>query len=358
MELIEDVIIFFAQLEELKFHYELHGNEVSDLQFINIIHRGITALLGEPMKMVAESIRTMMVMTKLTTQQVMDIYAMHFKEKCTELQKTEATALYSATNCGGHGWNCRSGYSHDSGRFRDCSGHNMGSKYAGNHPLVMSSRKTASSRSSASPGCLCCGKTDHWMSACPRHYCSNCHSNNHWPKDCPNNEEHADVARTVSKGLIVDSGALCSMVANASDLLFYSLSSSPTTVKTANNERLESKGTGTFSYTSKMDTGLERLEMKDTIYVPGLPDTLLSVSQLCSNGYEVTFRRYKMICEIRDKENKLVTIASAQNGLYRLKNGLLTEATAYGAEVIGNSALLWHSHLRHPGMQMMMDMLA
>ena len=60
----------------------------------------------------------------------------------------------------------------------------------------------------------------------------------------------------------------------------------------------------------------------DVLLVKGLKHNLLSISQLCDSGYDVTFN--KDMCIIHNKDNSSAFSTKRQGNLYRIKLGDLS----------------------------------
>lgn len=86
------------------------------------------------------------------------------------------------------------------------------------------------------------------------------------------------------------------------------------TVKLANNQELVARGDVTVKVC--FDGKTEKIRVHDVLYVPELAANLLSVSQIISKGYLITFSKGECII----KDSKRVTAAKGylQGGIYRL----------------------------------------
>lgn len=108
-------------------------------------------------------------------------------------------------------------------------------------------------------------------------------------------------------------------------------------VRFGNNDGAKIAGKGTVKI------GHGKIKSEEVLFVVGLKHSLLSVSQICDKGNNVTFKRKG--CEIRrENDGKLVAIGTRTFGnLYTL------EETLEGSCLLGqeNEQWLWHKRLGH-----------
>ena len=82
----------------------------------------------------------------------------------------------------------------------------------------------------------------------------------------------------------------------------------------------------------------------DVLYVEGLKHNLLSISQFCDRGYQVTFRTNS--CEIRLPNSKeVLLVGKRSNNVYLLD---ISKSTSIGCLSTKNEeSWLWHKRIAH-----------
>jgi len=86
------------------------------------------------------------------------------------------------------------------------------------------------------------------------------------------------------------------------------------------------------------------LLIHDVLYVEGLKHNMLSISQLCDRGYQVTFRMNS--CEIRLPNSKdVLLIGKRSNNIYLLD---ISSSTSIGCLLTKHEeSWLWHKRVAH-----------
>lgn len=64
------------------------------------------------------------------------------------------------------------------------------------------------------------------------------------------------------------------------------------------------------------------LSIDNILFVEGLKGNLLSISQLCNNGYDVSFNKDE--CIVKKKDESMLFSAKRKRNLYRIKIGEVT----------------------------------
>lgn len=90
-------------------------------------------------------------------------------------------------------------------------------------------------------------------------------------------------------------------------------------IKIANGQELLSKLKGNVNVNILSNDDVEEITISEVHYVPQISTNLLSVSQLTSKGYAVTFT--KEGGKIIDRYGNLAATATQVNGIYRLDIG-------------------------------------
>ena len=86
------------------------------------------------------------------------------------------------------------------------------------------------------------------------------------------------------------------------------------------------------------------LLIHDVLYVEGLKHNLLSISQLCDRGYQVTFRTNS--CEIRLPNSKdVLLIGKRSNNIYLLDISISTSIGCLLSKQ--EESWLWHRRIAH-----------
>lgn len=94
----------------------------------------------------------------------------------------------------------------------------------------------------------------------------------------------------------------------------------------------------------KDETGIRKINLKDTLHVLELRTNLLSVSKITDNGFIIFSDRNKTV--VRDKQGNEHLICRKQEGLYYVSEN--EEAAGSANETRQNSKLeIWHKRLEH-----------
>jgi len=108
-----------------------------------------------------------------------------------------------------------------------------------------------------------------------------------------------------------------------------------------NNDKAKIKGMGIIGNNNSA-------KIKDVQYVEGLKHNLLSISQLCDNGYEVIFK--PSICEIKQTSSgKIIFTGSRHKNLYILFLDELPTESCFMS--IDKDKWIWHRRVGHISMK-------
>ena len=127
-------------------------------------------------------------------------------------------------------------------------------------------------------------------------------------------------SKTDKESWIVDSGCT-KHISNNRDL-FTSLEEATNGdyVVAAEGGTAEIKGKGTVM----IDTGLRKLYLKDTLYVPALNRNLLSVAHATEKGAQFTFATNTM--DLQNSKGDLIAVATKKGSLYHIdRNAAITK---------------------------------
>ena len=78
----------------------------------------------------------------------------------------------------------------------------------------------------------------------------------------------------------------------------------------------------------------------NALFVEGLKKNLLSISQLCDSGYDVSFNKDK--CIIQNKDGSLLFSAKRKSNLYKIKLGELSNQKVSCLLFLKENHWLWH----------------
>lgn len=150
--------------------------------------------------------------------------------------------------------------------------------------------------------------------------------------------------QTLSRNWLVDSGASCHMSANND--LFNDLNESLVReVFVGNGDPIAVEGVGDVSLKIRNLSISKNYTVKDTLYVPGLVDNLLSVSKMDQKGMTVKFENGS--CYVKHKDQKYFKIASMENGVYRVTADMEQVKTVIAQEDDQFCVHQWHLKLAH-----------
>ncbi|GBP42186.1 Retrovirus-related Pol polyprotein from transposon TNT 1-94 [Eumeta japonica] len=137
----------------------------------------------------------------------------------------------------------------------------------------------------------------------------------------------------------VDSGASAHLTSNENWIKNVSTEYSIKEIVVANEEKLSVKCSGDVQIATVTDDSEYDVIVKGVLCVPKLTTNLLSVSQLVKNGNRVVFTTNG--CNIYNRNEQLVAVASLTNGVYKLRTSESTLATMF------ISVDTWHRRLGH-----------
>ena len=124
-----------------------------------------------------------------------------------------------------------------------------------------------------------------------------------------------------------------------------------------NNIKKVAAGDVTFGDSSKGriigigDIGNERVKISNVQLVTGLKYNLLSISQLCDNGYKVIF--YPTHCSILNKDGKLVLTCPRNKNVYTCDMGKVKNVCLI---TTNDDPWLWHRRLGHANMKLIKNL--
>lgn len=183
--------------------------------------------------------------------------------------------------------------------------------------------------------------------------CYKCKKIGHYKNQCPELKlKEAGLAGAFSVAFLngefstedwyIDSGASVHMTANR-DSLRDMRKHEIKEIVVANKTSMPVMCAGDTLLTTCVNNDQFDIRVKNVLYIPNLTTNLLSVSQLIANGNTVSFE--KNCCNIRDKHNKLIGVASLKNGVYKLNT---VKSVGLAASAVNTSeARLWHRRLGH-----------
>jgi len=125
------------------------------------------------------------------------------------------------------------------------------------------------------------------------------------------------------------------------ELLNFFLSfPSPKKIRAANKETFDALGVSQMVVTTKVKGKPVEITLKDTLYVPQITFTLISIGRCDNAGYHAEFVHNK--CIIKTSKGRILLQAPKLHGLYRIDH-----EPAYGHAYISLSAYDIHKKLRH-----------
>ena len=86
------------------------------------------------------------------------------------------------------------------------------------------------------------------------------------------------------------------------------------------------------------------------LLVKGLKHNLLGISQLCDNGYNVTFN--KDMCIVQNKDNSLLFSTKSQGNLYKIKLGDLSSQKVWCLLSVKEHHLIWLKKLGYASLRL------
>ena len=148
------------------------------------------------------------------------------------------------------------------------------------------------------------------------------------------------------KPTIIDSGASRTIFGNKSLFSRYHAVKLGQ-VYVANQMPVKVVGEGTLRFSTVVDGEIQFLEINDALYVPEIPQTLISISGIRESGYLVDFNNVENAFVISKNSNKVIAVAHEQHGLYPLRKEVWTKVTASSVHTTNHDTLLWHKRLGH-----------
>jgi len=94
--------------------------------------------------------------------------------------------------------------------------------------------------------------------------------------------------------------------------------------------------------------------MDNVFLVKGLKHNLLSISQLCDNGYNVTFN--KDMCIVQNKDNSSVFSTKRQRNLYKIKLGDLSIQKVLCLLSVNEHHCVCHKKLSHANLRLISNL--
>nr|KYP48411.1 hypothetical protein KK1_029873 [Cajanus cajan] len=91
------------------------------------------------------------------------------------------------------------------------------------------------------------------------------------------------------------------------------------------------------------------ITIDNVLYVKGLTHNLLSISQLCDSGYEVSFNKNK--CTVSQSDSSILFTANRCNNLYKI---LFNELESQNVDCLVSyeNQWLWHKKLGHASLRL------
>lgn len=209
--------------------------------------------------------------------------------------------------------------------------------------------------------CFKCGSEYHILAICPQKNlkCFECFDIRHLVRNCPKKKTTALVALLnrsendndhMTNSWFIDSGATAHMSNNKE--LFENIEVVPDEdIIIANNERIKIEGKGDIILKLNVDNRIEKVLIKNVIYVPDICTNLISVKQLTNEGYSVHFT--KRLCRIKNCGGQTVAVAKADKRMYNLcvnnevERAYLTRTSKDKRSE--DNGYLWHRKMGHIG---------
>lgn len=113
-------------------------------------------------------------------------------------------------------------------------------------------------------------------------------------------------------------------------------------VTLADRRVLKVVGVGDVKFEAASERNVNFLTAKNTLFVPGVADNLISLSKLTENGLRELFKDsiYKVY-----RKGKLIFRAQAECGIYKITRNVLIPTTEHANPSKDDSAGLWHRRM-------------
>lgn len=194
------------------------------------------------------------------------------------------------------------------------------------------------------PKCYGCGKTGHVIARCrnktnERDSRTVQHKHRAFTSVTSNDETSNESNNTE---WLLDSGSSSHMTGNRNFL--RDIKPCEKKIKIANCDELRATAAGTAELEVIVAGQRQKIDIIDTLYVPGLATNLLSVERIASKDYRVQITKHG--CEIFDPEGDRVATARATAGVYVMN---LAHEQSYLAAEDDKRGNIWHRRLGHIG---------
>ncbi|KAJ3473654.1 hypothetical protein NLI96_g12893 [Meripilus lineatus] len=120
----------------------------------------------------------------------------------------------------------------------------------------------------------------------------------------------------------------------------------PRPIGTANGQTFYAHGKGTIHLKVPNGTSVSKIVLKDVLYAPSMPLSLVSASRIAKSGHSITLKGDR--AEVTDNSGRLVFQATERNGLYPISGTVAEVACAALHEVSIDEAHRLLGHISHP----------
>ena len=144
---------------------------------------------------------------------------------------------------------------------------------------------------------------------------------------------------------IIDSGATQHMTFERNNLEDYIEFKQPSVVNLGDNRSIFAYGKGTYHIKAVVNGKLQKIALRDVLYLPELDKNLLSVRAMVKLGAVVSFEND--LCKIT-RNSKLLAVGVIRGKLYVLK--IMEDQVNIASEELESDLFLWHCRLGHLGM--------
>lgn len=185
--------------------------------------------------------------------------------------------------------------------------------------------------------------------------CFNCNKYGHFSKFCRNKKQYSDYDNTKTGYVAafsavsvndaynwyIDSGASVHMTKHR-EWLSEETSSHEEYIRIADDKVLKVESCGNVTIAVKdVDGSLNKIQVKNVLFVPELATNLLSVSKIIGSGCCVEFCDEG--CRIKNKQGTTVATANCMNGTYKLN----TNCNQALSTMVCDSNYVWHQRMGH-----------